>query len=127
MSLSHANAFILYQLTSQTGAKSLPLKEFRAQLARELIGSYNSRKQAGRPRQAPVLGIPCGSQTLRHFPRKTQKGRCRRCHTGYTTWWCAECKLRFCHSGNDSNCLWTTTLRSSCTTKHVCKHPFNTP
>ena len=23
--------------------------------------------------------------------------------------------------------LWTTTLRSSCTTKHICKHPFNTP
>ena len=99
------NAFILYQLTSQTSSKSLPLKEFRAQLAREFMGSYISRKQAGHPRQAPVLGVPFGNQTLRHFPRKTQKGRCRRCHTGYTTWWCAECKLRFCHSGNDSNCF----------------------
>ena len=99
------NAYVLYQFIPQTDRKALPLKEFRAQLARELIGDYNSRKQVGRPRQMPVPRISAGIQTLSHFPRKIQKGRCRKCHTGFTTWYCNECGIRLCHSGTDSDCF----------------------
>ena len=99
-----ANAFILYNHTPHMG-KSLPLKEFRAQLARELIGDYNSRKHAGRPRQFPTPRTSGRVQALMHFPRKVQKGRCRQCQSGSTTWYCSECGLGLCHSGTDTDCF----------------------
>ena len=40
--------FILYKLVPAVG-KKLTLKEFRVELAKLLIGSYNSRKHHGRP------------------------------------------------------------------------------
>ena len=41
-----ANTYILHQHYS--GAARQPLKEFRLEVARGLIGDYNSRKRAGR-------------------------------------------------------------------------------
>ena len=41
------NSFILYKRVPTVGKKSL--KEFRVELAKQLIGSYSSRKYCGRP------------------------------------------------------------------------------
>ena len=99
------NAFILKQFALASGRKRLPLKDFRVQLAKELIGDYCSRKQLGRPRVLPPATTSEKRQLPQHFPRKAAKGRCRICHTHYTTWYCAECGLRFCHTGADSDCF----------------------
>ena len=42
------NSFILYGLSPATGRKKT-LKDFRVELAHQLIGSYNSRKYGGQP------------------------------------------------------------------------------
>ena len=42
------NAFILYQRVPTVG-KKLTLKEFRVELAKQMISTYNSRKHRGRP------------------------------------------------------------------------------
>ena len=42
------NSFILYGLSPSTGRKKT-MKEFRVELAHQLIGSYNSRKYSDRP------------------------------------------------------------------------------
>ena len=48
--------------------KKKNLKEFRVQLANELIGNYNSRKRRGRPNQSqPVRGF-----SPMHFPSKAE-------------------------------------------------------
>ena len=100
------NTFIVHQFAPSSGRKHRLLKDFRVQLARELIGDYCSRKQLGRPRALPPATTSEKRQLPQHFPRKAAKGRCRKCHTHYTTWYCAECGLRFCHTGiADSDCF----------------------
>ena len=98
------NSFILHQF-APAPRKALTQKQFRVQLARELIGDYNGRKQPGRPRSFPSASTSSKRQHPQHFPRKAEKGRCRKCHTHYTTWYCAECGLRLCHTGTDSDCF----------------------
>ena len=46
--LAVTNSYLLYQYSPAVG-KILTLKEFRVELAKQLIGSYNSRKYRGRP------------------------------------------------------------------------------
>ena len=57
-----ANAYILH--SNYSGVEKKPFKEFRLQVARDLIGDYNSRKRAGRATLPPIT-LP-----LRHFPVK---------------------------------------------------------
>lgn len=99
------NTFILSQF-APSSRKRLPLKDVRVQLARELIGDYYGRKQLGRPRTLPPPTTSEKRQLPQHFPCKAAKGRCRKCHSHYTTWYCAECGLRFCHTGTaDTDCF----------------------
>ena len=83
------------------------LKEFRLQLARELIGDYCNRRRAGR-RPSQIITLP-----LRHFPiripgesqnTKFKRGRCAHCKVSHcrrdSTWFCRECKVWLCHSGD---------------------------
>ena len=101
-----ANAHILHQHYS--GSAKLTLKEFRLEVARGLIGDYNSRKRAGRHSITPTV------LSLRHFPVKYTEGegessrvvraRCWLCHTKHnkrtdTQWWCQDCRLHLCHTG----------------------------
>lgn len=99
------NTFILKQFAPGSGRRRQLLKAFRVQLARELIGDYCGRKQPGRPRVLPPATTSEIRQPPQHFPRKATKGRCRKCHAHYTTWYCAECGLRFCHTGTDTDCF----------------------
>ena len=99
-----ANTYILHQHYS--GAARQPLKEFRLEVARGLIGDYNSRKRAGRSSLPPTV-LP-----LRHFPVKFTEGpeerwvrrRCWYCQNKHnrrrdTTWYCRDCQLHLCHTG----------------------------
>ena len=97
------NAFILYQRVPTVG-KKLTLKEFRVELAKRMIGTYNSRKYRGRPttREAQS-GARRRRMKLPHYPTRATQGRCRHCsstHGRTTTWYCSECELRLCHTGD---------------------------
>ena len=94
--VAFANAHILH--TNYSGAAKKPLKEFRLQVARGLIGDYNSRRRAGRATLPPTV------LQLRHFPvkftedpmEKTARHRCWYCHTHHnrchdTVWYCRDC------------------------------------
>ena len=104
------NAFILHKHYSNSPQTSL--KDFRVQLATELIGDYCSRKRPGRQ------GSQQRSLPLRHFPiklpsdvpDKRKLGRCTRCSKAHqrsdTQWYCQECGVWLCHSGvSTSDCF----------------------
>ena len=103
------NAFILYK-DYTTDPKYKTIKDFRVQLAKELIGDYCSRKRASRQ------GSSLRSLPLRHFPvklvaeepSKRNRKRCARCLEKYdkrtdTHWFCQECGVPLCHTGNATN------------------------
>ena len=84
------------------------IKDFRTDLARSLIGEYNSRKRRGRPNSS------CPSTTRfreEHFPTRAPKeGRCYFCyhrrherHESY--WFCNECEKHLCHDGKANDCF----------------------
>ena len=83
------------------------VKEFRLQLARELMGDYSSCCRAGR-RPSQIITLP-----LRHFPiripdeshrKNFKRGRCAYCKESHlrkdTTWFCRECEVWLCHNGD---------------------------
>ena len=102
-----ANAYILY--THHSGLPRQPLKEFRLELAKSLVGEYHSEKRHNR-HPAPL-----------HFPTKRQKettnitprGRCWYCwhkrrpqQRKDTPWYCHECQIHLCHTGDpDTDCF----------------------
>ena len=110
------NSFILYK-NFLPQPKYKMVKEFRLQLARELVGDYCSRCRPGCCSGAIV------PLQLQHFPttiamesgpRKTKRGRCSHClqHKNKRTdsqWFCNECGVWLCHNG-DKTCdcfyLW---------------------
>lgn len=105
-----ANTFILCR---QYSRPELDMKTCRMELAKKLIGSYNSRKRAGRPssQQQTVQQQPM------HFPKKIKKDGCtvsRRCQRCFekgirkdTTWCCLQCGMNLCLTGEDdgSDCF----------------------
>ena len=90
----------------------MTVKDYRLKLSNELIGTYNSRKRPGR---IPTL-IP-SKRTSQHFPTKyhtenmKKAVRCDRCLKSgkrkETTWYCLDCKLHLCHTGEQdgSDCF----------------------
>ena len=129
--VSITNAFILsrYMVTTNTYAA---LRSFRLDLANALIGDYNSRKRAGRPRalthhsppfSSPRHGGPSPAQSPRiqlHLPTRSYSKRCAHCHSRgrrrETIWVCSECpgQPALCLTGksDDSDCfrVWHDTL-----------------
>ena len=102
------NAFVLYKYYAPS-SKYKTIRDFRVQLAKELIGDYCSRRRAGRQRSFPK-NLP-----LRHFPVKLipddpsrrNRHRCARCLDKYgkrvdTQWFCQECAVPLCHTGKSS-------------------------
>ena len=115
--VSITNAYILfihYCIATNRDPAMKSLKEFRLELARGLIGDYNSRKRPGRGATVrPTLAI-------RHFPVKAKKstkkgvGRCHYCSNirqpprrGETVWYCPDCQVYLCHTGltDGSDCF----------------------
>ena len=90
----------------------MTVKDYRLKLSNELIGTYNSRKRPGR---IPTL-IP-SKRTSQHYPTKyhtknlKKAVRCDGCLKSgkrkETTWYCLDCKLHLCHTGelDGSDCF----------------------
>ena len=100
------NAFILYR--GWSGATEISIKQFRIQLAKELIGGYCSRYRAG------YNGSLIKPLPFSHFPMKItatspgqrNRGRCTYCYQQKkrcdSQWYCHECSVWLCHPGNDT-------------------------
>ena len=100
------NSFILYKRVPTVG-KKLSLKEFRVELAKQLIGSYNSRKYRGRS-SANQQGSSSRRRKMHlpHYPSRASQGRCYHCsgtEDRTTTWYCSACQLRLCHTGDPTS------------------------
>ena len=107
------NCFILHK-HFHPNPKYKTIREFRLQLARELIGDYCSRRRSG------CHGGAIVPLQLRHFPttsptdsgpRKTKMGRCSRCFQNRkrtdSQWFCQECGVWLCHNGDTtSDCFY---------------------
>ena len=101
------NAFILCKEFSSLNIRNV--KTFRAELAKELIGSYNSRKRPGRASITPAAKRFCQS----HFPTRgsDQVHRCHYCskyrkERRATVWFCRDCNLFLCHNGTEQDCFY---------------------
>ena len=105
--LAITNSYILCKQYSNLDIRCI--KKFREVLAMELIGTYNSRKRAGRPSASSVSKKP----SLSHFPMRgaEKTHRCHYCsHTRKkrreTIWHCRECNLFLCHKGEENDCFY---------------------
>lgn len=100
------NMYILAKYHSPMVVKSV--KQFRASLARDLIGDFQGRKRRGRPVSS---SNPSHQFCVNHFPMKsTKQGRCHYCYyvkkrRHDTSWWCTTCKKHLCHEGNVNDCF----------------------
>ena len=93
------NAFILIKNHTSKGSK-MTIKDFRLELASELIGDYCNCRRRGRTSSSSVRSLP-----LRHFPvkvnddscpTKRKRDNCAQCrktkHSQInTSWFCREC------------------------------------
>ena len=107
---SITNSFILFNSYRQ----KIDLKTFRVELAKALLGDYNSRKRRS-------TNGPSPSQqrlTVRHYPIKrrteSKKGvsQCHYCAKHRSTpsrketfWYCEQCEVHLCHNGTDDDCF----------------------
>ena len=114
------NAFILIKHHTPNGSK-VSIKNFRVNLATQLIGEYCSRRRRGRTSSSAIRPLP-----LRHFPVKVddechpgkrRRGNCSHCRKTRkvrtnTSWFCRECSEWLCHSGDSDDCFlqWHTYL-----------------
>ena len=104
--LAITNSFILCK--QHTDLRVDSLKAFRADLAKQLIADYCSRKRLGRP----ALTRPIKRFCQAHFPTKASN-RGHRCHYCYsyrherheTVWYCNDCQLYLCHTGRSNDCF----------------------
>ena len=115
--VSIVNAYVLYTHYSTSTCSNF--KQFRLELAKSLISTYNSRKRAVPWYSHHLLPPPPTRVALRHFPIKhkttSQKGvsRCWYCshvrkppRRKETAWYCTDCGLHLCHSGEaDTDCF----------------------
>ena len=113
------NAFILYR--GWSGATEITIKQFRIQLAKELIGEYCSRYRA------EYNGSLIKPLPFSHFPMKItatspgqrNRGRCTYCYQQKkrcdSQWYCHECGVWLCHPGSGT----AMSVAYGCTTLEV--------
>ena len=110
--LTVANSYILSHYVPSTGHRHRQYVDHRLELAKQLIGNYNSRKRRGRPSSVPSVSrqLP-----LEHFPMKAAKrSKCQHCYKSnkklkWTTWRCETCQKYLCHTGiPDTDCFYKT-------------------
>ena len=107
--ISILNTYILQRYSPRIGKTPASYKEFRVELAKLLIGTYQGRKRRGRP--VRILPAPTPKRpNLAHFPRRAKRGRCSYCQKQgkrrETTWICTGCNMRLCHTGiEETDCF----------------------
>ena len=99
------NCYVLYKEFAPNPTLT-NLKDFRVQLAKEIIGDYCSRRRPGRhssllaPLSLQHFPVKCSPET----PGQRKRGRCARCTSKYkrcdSQWFCRECGVWLCHSGD---------------------------
>ena len=97
------NYYIFHSLLSEPSFRNI--KDFRLNLATELIGSYNSQN---------VLFIHPSILLAKkfYFPQKPND-KCYQCHYCYTykkirkdtQWYCQDCSIHLCHTGKSDDCF----------------------
>ena len=111
--VSITNAFIMYK-NFHSSPSFKTIKEFRLQLAQQLIGDYCSRRRAGRSGGA-ILSLQLEhfplKVTMESSPPKRRRGRCAHCsrrdnRRTDSSWYCRECGVWLCHSGDVNSDLW---------------------
>ena len=104
------NCYILSRHHSNSTAKTV--KDFRANLAKDLIGNFNNRKRRGRPSSTRTSLSSSSSFSTDHFPKRSEKRK--RCHYCYhyrqherheSHWYCSTCENHFCHNGKPDDCF----------------------
>ena len=99
------NSFIVSRYTDCTHNKTY--LSFRQELARQLIGNYNSHKRRSITHTVIHHDLICNAQ---HFPSNlgsSKRGLCKFpgcCRQ--TVWYCATCDMRLCHPGNTDDCFY---------------------
>lgn len=98
-------------------SKTNPLKSFRLELAKELIGSYCSRKLSGRGsyqrKLLPILHFPLKivSATSTTMAAKHKRDKCEQYKNNKirkdTSFRCQECNVWLCHTGDqETDCFY---------------------
>jgi hypothetical protein len=92
------NAYVLY--TRQHPDEKISKRQFRIQLAQELVASFTSRKRKGRPTQEATeytgdttMHIPWNPQNGSHPCTQCSRGRANRTRTPYL---CEQCNVYVC-------------------------------
>ncbi|XP_064404486.1 piggyBac transposable element-derived protein 1-like [Halichondria panicea] len=110
------NSYILHKNFTSNTIRNV--KQFRLQLAKELIGTYRSRKTSGRvPRTFALQHFPLKG-CLQPSAKRSKRGRCEYCSQKLhkrsdNSWMCQECGVWLCHDGNhvtDCFYLWHKSL-----------------
>ena len=115
--VSIVNTYILHTHYSTSPASNF--KQFRLQLAKSLIGTYNSRKRAVPRTNHHITPPPPTRVALQHFPIHLRTGskkgvsRCWYCShckrppiRKETVWYCSDCDLHLCHTGDaETDCF----------------------
>ena len=120
LDIAITNSYILVKYYT-TNSSKVKIKNFRTDLAKQLIGNYCSRRRRGRKSASSIRPLP-----LRHFPAKVdddinpgkrRRGNCAYCRQAKkkrmnTSWFCRECSEWLCHSGDRDDCFlqWHTHL-----------------
>lgn len=92
------NRFVVEQESPNHGKRSQKL--FRIDLAKQLIGTFCSRRKRGRPSDEHLLA----RHVERHFPDflptnkkgKRKESRCKVCKTKKTSYFCPDCDVGLC-------------------------------
>ena len=114
------NCYILTR--HHTNSTTKTVKDFKTNLAKELIGEFNNRKRRGRPPSTrSSLSLSCTSSfSTDHFPKRSEKRkRCYYCYHYHqrerheSHWYCTTCDKHFCHNGKPNDCflLYHTQIR----------------
>ena len=87
----------------------MPIKDFQLQLASDLIGDYCSLPQTRM--QLIHCAHPSVKINLDSNPAKRKRGNCAHCrktkHSRMNiSWFCRECSVWFCHSGDPADCFF---------------------
>ena len=126
-----ANSFI--QHTHYSSKAWQPLKEFRLELAKGLVGEYHSKERHNRHHAPPT------KLSILHFQSKVSNDTtgiaiCSCCWFYFnnkrlqqrrdTTWYCHECQLYFCHTGvPETDFLPTVSHEVTLWTRSIQLHP----
>ena len=111
LDVSITNALILHSFDVRSGPP-MDQKHFRLMLAEQLIGTYMSRKRAGRPRKRPRPPSSSNSIPTEHFPTHSTKRRCVYCRDirsqprrKESVWMCTACEGEptLCMTGTNDN------------------------